>query len=163
MIIYIKRTLTKHPWTEGRLLIDGIQVCDTLENSNACVPAGVYPVTLIKCKQYARKMPILAVPELVAEPVEAVEGPPCGKCRRLDFVCPNTTLPCYCPMLKPGNGVCNRLDGSILIGRKGCLGLILHPKSTFDALYARIRMSIARGGKVELVVSEPVELISDPV
>jgi len=152
MDIYIKRTYSHGEWTHGHLIIDDVQVCDTLENTSARVPAGSYPVTLIKCHQYGRKMPILAVPEPVAEPVEAVEG--CSKCPKLDFVCGNTTLPCYCPMLKPGNGVCNRLDGSILIGRKSCLGLIIQSKDYFDALYARIRMSIARGGKVELVVSD---------
>jgi len=62
------------------------------------------------------------------------------------------TLPCWCPMLKPGNGVHNRLDGSILVGEYQCLNSIIHPKKVFDTLYQRIRKSISRGNQVILCV-----------
>jgi hypothetical protein len=55
-------------------------------------------------------------------------------------------------MLKPGNGVHNRLDGSILVGQYNCLNSLIHPKTVFDALYERIRKSIGRGNKVILCV-----------
>ena len=144
MNIVIQRTHTKGEYTHGHLTIDGTRICDTLENSNGQVPAGEYPITLIKCKQYARKMPCLT------------PHPPCGKCPKLDFVCNNSTLPCWCPMLKPGNGVNDRLDGSILVGHYNCLGSLIHPKTTFDALYERIRKSISRGHQVILCVKNTI-------
>ena len=77
---------------------------------------------------------------------------PCSKCPKQKFICSNSVLPCYCPMLKPGNGVHNRLDGSILVGQYNCLNSLIHPKTVFDALYERIRKSIGRGNKVILCV-----------
>ena len=140
MNIIINRLFTKGEYCHGKLTIDGNRVCDTLENSTSCVPAGTYTVTLLKCKQYARKMPCLNPQS------------PCDLCPKLPFVCNNTTLPCWCPMLKPGNGVHNRLDGSILVGQYHCLNCLIHPKSIFDALYERIRKTISRGNQVILCV-----------
>lgn len=102
MNIIIQRDRPHGEYVHGQLTIDGTRVCHTLENTDSRVPAGIYTVTLLKCKQYARKMPCLNPQS------------PCDLCPKLPFVCNNTTLPCYCPMIKPGNGVHNRLDGSIL-------------------------------------------------
>ena len=142
MIISLTRDYTKGEYTHGHLSIDGARICSTLENSNAQVPAGTYAVTLLKCKQYARKMPCLNPQS------------PCDLCPKLPFVCNNTTLPCYCPMIKPGNGVHNRLDGSIIVGVYNCLGSLIHPKTTFDPLYERIRKSLSRGHQVTLIINE---------
>lgn len=140
MRIVITRTRTQGEYTEGYLTIDGVRICSTLENSNAQVPAGEYVITLLKCKQYSRKMPCLNA--------EA----PCSKCPKQKFICSNSVLPCYCPMFKPGNGVHNRVDGSILVGQYNCLNSLIHTKTVFDALYERIRKSTSRGNKVILCV-----------
>ena len=66
----------------------------------------------------------------------------------------NSSLPCYCPMLKPGNGIHNRLDGSILVGVYNSLGSLIHTKDIFDALYERIRKAISRGTVVTLIIKE---------
>ena len=142
MNIVITRIFTKGEYTHGKLTIDGNRVCDTLENANALVPAGEYVITLLKCKQYARKMPCLN------------PSPPCDLCPKLSFVCTNSTLPCYCPMLKPGNAVHDRLDGSILVGKYNCLNCLIHPKTTFDPLYERIRKSVSRGNQVILTIKD---------
>lgn len=143
MNIVITRIFTKGEYTHGKLTIDGNRVCDTLENANGQVPAGEYPITLIKCKQYSRKMPCLNA------------NAPCDLCPKFPFVCNNSTLPCYCPMIKPGNGVHNRLDGSIVVGEYNCLNSIIHPKGVFDSLYERIRKSISRGNQVTLTILDP--------
>ena len=142
MNIVITRTRVKGEYTHGHLTIDGNRICDTLENSTSCVPAGDYPITLIKCKQYARKMLCLNA------------NAPCDLCPKLKLVCTNSTMPCYCPMLKPGNGIHNRLDGSILVGVYNCLGSLIHPKTTFDPLYERIRKSLSRGNQVSLIIQD---------
>ena len=142
MKIVITRLFSKGEYTHGSLTIDGNKFCSTLENSNALVPSGDYVISLIKCKQYSRKMPCLN------------PAPPCDLCPKLSFVCMNSTLPCYCPMLKPGNGVHNRLDGCIVLGVYNCVGSIIRPKSIFDALYERIRKSISRGNQVTLIIKD---------
>lgn len=142
MIISLTRDYTKGEYTHGHLTIDGVRICSTLENSNAQVPVGEYVITLLKCKQYSRKM-------LCLNP-----NAPCKKCKKLQYVCMNSTLPCWCPMLKPGNGIHDRFDGSILVGQYQCLNSLLHPKKVFDTLYQRIRKSISRGNKVTLKIIE---------
>ena len=140
MKITIQRILTRGEYVHGRLSIDGNRICDTLENSLSMVPSGSYDIALLKCKQYSRKM-------LCLNP-----NAPCLQCPKLRLVCTNSTMPCYCPMLKPGNGVHNRLDGSILVGRYNSLGSLVHPKDAFDSLYERIRKSISRGNVVTLTI-----------
>lgn len=143
--LVLVRARTKGEYCEGELTIDGNRICSTLENANALVPAGNYHLTLTKCKQHARKM-------LCLNP-----NAPCTKCKRSLNSNPsslNFTLPCYCPMLKPGNGVHDRLDGSILVGQYNCLGSIIHPKTTFDPLYERIRKSVSRGNQVILTIKD---------
>ena len=143
MKIKLQRNITHGEYTHGTLSIDGTKICHTLENAKSQVPAGQYPITLIKCKQYSRKMPCL------------YSNAPCSICKKLPLVYSNTTLPCYCPMLKPGNGVHNRLDGSILVGRYSSLGCLIHPRDAFDSLYERIRKSISRGNHVILTITDP--------
>ena len=55
-------------------------------------------------------------------------------------------------MLKPGNGVYNRTDGSIIVGEYIAPGCLKHPKTAFDNLYDRIRKNIERGNKVTLTI-----------
>ena len=140
MNIVIKRLFTKGEYTHGSLSIDGTKICSTLENANALVPSGDYVISLIKCKQYSRKMICLH------------GSAPCSQCPKLKLVCSNSTLPCWCPQIKPGNGVHNRLDGSIIVGFYNCPGCIIKPRDIFDTLYERIRKSISRGNKVILCV-----------
>ncbi len=145
MNIVIQRSKTRGEFTHSILTIDGsARICDTLENAYGQVPAGDYPITLVKCKQYARKMPFLN------------PHPPCDQCKKLPFVCINSTLLCWCPMLKPGNGVHVRLDGSICVEQYNCLNSLLHPRTTFDPLYERIRKSISRGNQVMLSIKDPL-------
>jgi hypothetical protein len=143
MKIIITRNISRNEFTHGRLTIDGEFVCHTLENANSRVPAGTYTIRLAKCKQYSRKM-LLLNPKA-----------PCLQCPKLSFVSNNTTLPCYCPMLKPGNGAHGRLDGSILVGKYNCLNSLIHPMDVFAPLYERIRKSISRGNQVILTICDP--------
>ena len=142
MNIIIQRDRPRGEYVHGQLIIDGNRVCQTLENALSCVPAGEYVISLLKCKQYSRKMPCLN------------PNAPCAQCPKLKFVCSNSTLPCYCPQIKPGNGVHDRHDGSIIVGQYNCLGSIIKPRDIFDALYERIRKSISRGNVVTLIIKD---------
>ena len=166
--LVVTRLFTKGEYVHGRLTIDGNFVCHTLENTNSRIPAGEYPITLVKCKHHSRKMPVLkaaikreesqaglSFPEREQARPQVNSNCPCDRCPRSLNPNPsslNLTLPCYCPMIKPGNGVHNRLDGSILVGKFNTWGAIIHPKDAFDPLYERIRKSLSRGNQVTLTV-----------
>ena len=63
-------------------------------------------------------------------------------------------MPRHCPMIKPGNGIHGRHDGSILVGTRSSFGCIIHPKTAFDTLYERIRKNLERKREVTLVIEE---------
>lgn len=84
----------------------------------------------------------------------------CSICAKADYVGVNSTPrnslaegeALFCPMIAPGNGIHNRHDGGILVGLRGARGLLLHPMTTFDRLYERIRRSAERGNEVKLMI-----------
>lgn len=163
---------------DGHLFIDGIKICDTAENANGALPEGDYQIHIHHCKQYKHKVLILspACPELCrreglrleaatreaivtgdevsglrTESESCLEGSTrCDRCPQMDWVFYDTTLPCYCPMLKIANGVYNRPDGSIIVGTHIVPGCVLRSKDAYDPLYQRIRKSIERGNQVIL-------------
>ena len=148
MNITLQRISVKGEITEGHLRIDGLTICDTLENTFSCLAPGNYRVHLIKCRQHARKMPILSPVINNQSSVISI----CSSCPRKPYIGINTSMPRFCPMLAPGNGIHNRHDGSILIGHCQCQGLLIHPREVFDSLYARLRMTIQRGNEVTLTI-----------
>lgn len=142
MNIILKRIRYRPETIDGQIWIDGEKVCSSAENNKLALAPGTYPITLVKCRQHARKMPVIQVHGCSL----------CTECKKLPYVGNNTTMPMICPMLKPGNGVYNRTDGSIIVGKYICPGCLSHPKQAFDALYQRIRKNLERGNEVTLTI-----------
>ena len=140
MKIELRRIRIQGESIDGAIYINGVQVCDTAENIRTTLPSGNYPVRLIKCKQYKRKMPIIT------------KSPDCKQCFHRRMITSNTVLPCKCPMLKPGNGIHNRTDGSILVGVHICPGCLKNSEQVFYRLYQRIRKHTERGKPVVLSI-----------
>ena len=130
MHILITRHRYKPATIDGQLSIDGIRICDCAENAHTALPPGTYSIAIVHCRQYARKMPLIT-------PISNQSS-----------VINNRV----CPMLKPGNGVYNRKDGSILVGEYLVPGCLKHSRFTFDNLYDRIRKNIERGKEVTLTI-----------
>lgn len=146
MKISIKR-IRKYPETiDGQLYIDGHYICDTAENANSAIKASQYQISIHKCHQYARKMPVVHIHKDIA--------PNCVRCTELECVNGNTKMPLKCPMLCPGNGVHHRTDGSILVGTYLAPGCLTHPRDAFSNIYDRIRKNIERGRDVTLTIQE---------
>ena len=130
MHILITRHRFKPATIDGQLSIDGIRICDCAENAHTALPPGTYSITIVHCRQYARKMPLIT-------PISNQSS-----------VINNRV----CPMLCPGNGVYNRKDGSILVGEYLVPGCLKHSRFTFDNLYDRIRKNLQRGKEVTLTI-----------
>ena len=130
MHILITRHRYKPATIDGQLSIDGIRICDCAENAHTALPPGTYSIAIVHCRQYARKMPLIT-------PISNQSS-----------VINNRV----CPMLKYGNGVYNREDGSILVGEYLVPGCLKHSRFTFDNLYDRIRKNIERGKEVTLTI-----------
>ena len=130
MHILITRHRYEPATIDGQLSIDGIRICDCAENAHTALPPGTYSITIVHCRQYARKMPLIT-------PISNQSS-----------VINNRV----CPMLKPGNGVYHREDGSILVGEYLVPGCLKHSRFTFDNLYDRIRKNLQRGKEVTLTI-----------
>lgn len=146
MIIKIVRYRKKTETIDGQLYIEGMRICDCAENAKSAIKAGQYSVSIIKCKQHARKMPVVLIHKDIT--------PSCAHCTELECVNNNTKMPVKCPMLKPGNGVYKRTDGSIIVGEYIAPGCLKHPKEAFDTIYDRIRKNVERGNEVTLIIEE---------
>ena len=143
MNIELRRIRHRPETIDGQIWIDGQRVCDSAENNKFALAPGTYPITLVKCHQHARKMPVIQMQGCSL----------CQECKKLPYVGNNSTMPMICPMLKPGNGVYNRTDGSIIVGKHLAPGCLSHPLEAFHSLYERIRKNIERGNPVQLIIS----------
>lgn len=146
---------------EGTLTIDGKRICDTAECKDGAVPEGEYTVRLQYMRPYQKRMMVLwpkrpdgIYPNDGRLPIYDLKS---GRwqCRLPDWQLPreyeagiNTLMPFCVPMLKPGNGVNGRTDGSIIVGRAIGIGGMLHPVGTYQRLYDRIRQAIHRRKEV---------------
>ena len=165
MKIEIKRTEVRAEAISGTLTINGQFICHTVENRLAALPIGTYSIQRHYCKQYNRFMPLVSHPEHANRHPEHTNSHPelvsgsktCEHCQQLEEeeVSLNTTLPCYCPMLKPGNGVHGRTDGSILLGTLIVPGCLKHPLAAFDPLAERIRKALSRNKEITLTICHP--------
>ena len=145
MNILIKRYRKRPETIDGHLYIFGAKICDTAENATRALPEGDYQIHIHHCKQYKRKV-------LRLKPLSSSLSSSCEACEQLQWVFYDTTLPTYCPQLKIGNGVYNRPDGSIIVGKYHVPGCVLHSKDAYDPLYQRIRKSIERGNEVFVTI-----------
>ena len=141
MQIIINRKELRKSAIAGSLYIDGQYICDTAENAQTALPSGKYRIVRHFCKQLKRQMPLL-----VSGSVN------CSHCHPLEEVSLNTVMPKYCPMLKPGNGVYGRNDGSILLGTQIVPGCLSNPIQAFAPLAERIRKAIKRNKVITLVI-----------
>ena len=130
MNIELRRNRHRPDTIDGQIRIDGRRVCDCAENAHTALPPGTYSITIVHCRQYARKMPLIT-------PISNQSS-----------VINNRV----CPMLCPGNGVYNREDGSIIVGEYLVPGCLKHSKTAFDNLYDRIRKNLKRGNDIMLTI-----------
>lgn len=152
MNIELRRIRHKPQTFDGQIWIDGQRICDCAENANHCIPEGTYQVIVHKCAFHSRKMPLIIL--------STDYQPPCSDCSHSGCVGINSTPHkggdggglLFCPMIKPGNGVFNRTDGSIIVGRCLAPGCLTHPKDAFNALYERIRKNAERGSEITLSI-----------
>ena len=147
MDITLKRNLPYADIVQGDIYIEDNHMCHTLEHRQAALPKGTYHIVRHYCKQANRLMPLL----VRGQNLDTLEKR-CQRCKLLDEPNNNTLLPCYCPQLKPGNGVHKRRDGRILVGELATNGCLLHSQQHFERLYERIRKNLVRDYEINLVV-----------
>ena len=155
MNIELRRIGHRTDTIDGEIRIDGRKVCDCAENAHHCLPAGTYRIAVIKCRQHARKMPIVCDSDSESANATAhcsLLTAHCSSCHREPYIGINTSLPGRCVQLCPGNGVYHRTDGAIILGERVAPGCLRHSRAAFASLYDRIRKSAARGHAIMLTI-----------
>jgi hypothetical protein len=67
MNLLLERKFKKPTYTIGRLMVNDVLFCDTLEPTEKMIPAGTYKVAMTPSKRFGRVLPeILNVPGRVA-------------------------------------------------------------------------------------------------
>ena len=150
MKIEILRTEKTGEAITGMLHIDGQYICHTVENRIHLLAAGQYRIVRHYCKHYERYMPLVVKPSIGLAKTEVR----CMRCPSGAEAGLNTALPRVCPMLKPGNGVHKREDGSIILGELIVPGCLKRPMQTFAPLAERIRKSVKRKTVITLPITE---------
>ncbi|WP_293588374.1 DUF5675 family protein [Prevotella sp.] len=148
--ITIRRVQSANESADSKMYISGRFVCDCSENVATALPVGSYHVVVDRCKQYGRKMLLVLADEDCK--------PCCASCKRVGEPSVNSRMPCVCPMIKPGNGVHLRSDGSIIVGERLVPGVLKQPVTTFNRLFARLKTAVERGAKIMLSVESPTPL-----
>ena len=151
MNIELRRNRHRPDTIDGQIRIDGRRVCDCAENAHHCLPEGTYQIAVIKCRQHARKMPVVCVSDNANAHCSQLTTH-CSSCHRRPSVGINTSMPRKCVQLCPGNGVYNRTDGAIIVGEYLVPGCLKHSRTAFDNLYDRIRKSTERGHAITLTI-----------
>ena len=149
MNIKLQRIKSNGRVVDGVLKIHGVEVCHTAENAIHCCVKGIYSVGIHYCKHYRRRMLVLTP---YPDTSTTIISDDCEVCPDMNFVCQNTNLSAYCPMIKPGNGAYNRTDGSILVGERVADGCLIHPYRHYIALLERVRKVLIRKHPVFLII-----------
>lgn len=149
--ITIRRVQSANESADSKMYISGRFVCDCSEDVATALPVGSYHVVVDRCKQYGRKMLLVLADEDCK--------PCCASCKRVGEPSVNSRMPCVCPMIKPGNGVYLRSDGSIIVGERLVPGVLKQPVTTFNRLFARLKTAVERGAKIMLSVESPTPLL----
>lgn len=126
--ITIERFATYHDAVNGRLLIDGDHVCDTLELKDCCLSEGLY--------QLKGTALIPAMVHGVKNKKDQVKNRK-GHCK---------------PSLKACNGPYGLKDGSIGVGECHHIGFIIKCEEYYLSLSDRIRKTEKRGGEIVLEI-----------
>lgn len=118
--------------TIGRLAVDGVDFCWTLEDvvrtgpkvyGQTAIPAGTYDVRLTMSNRFKRVLPLLLN-------VPGFEG----------------------VRIHPGNTAADT-DGCILVGLGHADDRITDSRAAFDALFARLQAADARGESISLEIA----------
>lgn len=137
MLITLYRNRTRLGAIDGRLVIDGRKVCDTVENGFRHLPAGIYQISTVKCPLAGRKIPVF----------RTAAGRGCSRCLE-------SGGRQSCPRFRSGNGAHGLADCSVTVGRSVLAGVVVDSRVTFDMLCERMRKSLSRGKSIHLHIVE---------
>lgn len=141
MQLTLERKELTATYTMGKLLVNGVAVCDTLEDpvrdlnkngifdngekkeyGNTSIPYGTYEIKLVNSPKYGTIMPRLMN-------VNSFEG----------------------ILIHPGNTVKDTL-GCILLGKAASKGTLINSRKTFDEVFLILKKAVKNGESIYITI-----------
>ena len=141
MQLTLERKELTAAYTMGKLLVNGVAVCDTLEDpvrdlnkngifdngekkeyGNTSIPYGTYEIKLVNSPKYGTIMPRLMN-------VNSFEG----------------------ILIHPGNTVKDTL-GCILLGKAASKGTLINSRKTFDEVFLILKKAVKNGESIYITI-----------
>jgi hypothetical protein len=141
MDLRLKRIARKDTYTIGKLYIDGVYFCDTLEDTDRGLKQSL-PASVNKAK---KKVGATAIPTGKYQVTLKVKSPRFSKKKQYDFCggyLPRLiNVPAFEGVLIHIGNTAKDTEGCILVGRNTKVGKVLESGVTFRALYAKLKES----------------------
>ena len=147
----LKRIARKATYTIGRLFVNGVYYCDTLEDTDRGLRQDMPDYAILAKKVYGQT----AIPAGTYRVTMAV-SPSFGTRYRF---CKGGLMPLINDvpgfsgvLIHPGN-TANDTRGCILVGKNLVVGKVVESQATMEPLYNQIYAACQRGEKVEIQIS----------
>lgn len=154
MEILIDRIWKKDTYTIGRLYIDGVFFCNSLEDTDRGINQTMSPEEIKKIK----KASITAIPTGIYRIDMNTVSPRFSKNSWLVKNCNGARLPRLQDvpgftgvLIHPGN-TAKDTDGCILVGKNDVKGMITNSKDTFLCLYNKMNTAHKKGEKIIITI-----------
>lgn len=154
MKILVDRKWKKEDYTIGKLYIDGVTFCETLEDKDRGLTSSM-PLEKIKV---LKKAAITAIPigtynvrmDVVSSKYSKsdwyIKNCHGAKVPRLENV------PGYAGILIHSGNTASDTEGCILVGQNKAIGKVINSKETFLQLYNKMYAAYSRGEKIQITI-----------
>ena len=139
MELLLKRIAKRDTYTIGKLFIDGVYFCDTLEDRDRGLKQSL-PASVNRAKKVAGAT---AIPTGKYQVTLKMQSPKFKKKKQYEF-CDGylprlINVPAFDGVLIHIGNTANQTEGCILVGRNTKVGKVLESGVTFRALYAKLK------------------------
>ena len=139
MELHLKRIARKENYTIGRLSIDGVRFCDTLEDTDRGLKQNL-PLSVLKAK---KKKGITAIPTGRYRVTLGVQSPKYRTRQQYAFcdgyVPRLLNVPAYEGVLIHIGNTPQDTEGCILVGENKVVGKVINSTATFHKLYDKLK------------------------
>lgn len=139
MELHLKRIAKRETYTIGRLSIDGVRFCDTLEDTDRGLRQDL-PISILKAK---KKKGVTAIPTGRYRVTLGVQSPKYKNRKQYEFcdgyVPRLLNVPAYEGVLIHIGNTPADTEGCILVGENKVVGKVINSTNTFYRLYERLR------------------------
>lgn len=154
MKILVDRKWKKEDYTIGKLYIDGVPFCETLEDKDRGLTSSM-PLEKIKV---LKKAAITAIPTGTYNVRMDVVS---SKYSKSDWYVKNChgakvprleNVPGYAGILIHSGNTASDTEGCILVGQNKAVGKVLNSKETFLQLYNKMYAAYSKGEKIQITI-----------